>query len=274
MGRRSRRELRPYSAKLCVTPSHLRQSERAARLPSLILNALTAGGFATGRGVTVGVVDSGWDRTLLDPRVAAGWSLVDSPHKRSRDDHDILGHGTMCTKVLLEVAPGCTIVPIRVFGDRLETTPQVLIESIELACSLRVRVLNLSLGTTRTEFARALFAACRRASELGVILVAAAKSAPTSLSFPAAFEPVLGVGSAYLGDRYAVRYTDGAAVECAAHCVAPRHRRKQNAQNDFASGSSFAAPVVSGLVTRLLQKHPDLSICSLRKLLSLGVPSN
>ena len=79
---------------------------------------------ATGCGIGVAVIDSGWDRSIDDQRIRQGMSFVDPESPLSQrvgdDDHDRIGHGTACASLLLSVAPDAHVVPLRVFGDQLE----------------------------------------------------------------------------------------------------------------------------------------------------------
>ncbi len=95
------------------------------------------GGVPTGKGVVVAVIDSGWDRSSSNPRVARGVGFVnpddDLSLRPTEDDHDRLGHGTACANLILDVAPDVEIVPVRVFGHRLETSPAVVEAAMDWA---------------------------------------------------------------------------------------------------------------------------------------------
>src|SRR5215207_2475579 len=66
-------------------------------------------GWPTGRGVRVGIVNSGFDRALRDQRVLPGVSFVDPRDDfallQSADDGDRLGSGTGCADLVLRIAP-------------------------------------------------------------------------------------------------------------------------------------------------------------------------
>jgi hypothetical protein len=61
-------------------------------------------GNATGRGIRIGVIDTGWDRAVADPRVLPGVGLTDPDDDfallRTDDDNDRLGHGTACADLI------------------------------------------------------------------------------------------------------------------------------------------------------------------------------
>jgi len=104
-----------------------------------------AGGLArlavpglSGRGVTIALLDTGVDRVqpLLAPRVRAGYDLVDGDalalaETRPGDPSEIEHHGTELAGVLAGhgdgvegVAPGATILPLRVAGWQRDATGQ------------------------------------------------------------------------------------------------------------------------------------------------------
>jgi hypothetical protein len=113
--------------------------------------------------VTVGVIDSGWDRSIDDPRVRTGVGFVGAGDElavcRSADDQDRIGHGTAAADIVLQVAPGATVVPLRVFGRELETSPAVIIAALDWAVAHGIGAVNLSLGTARADAVAPLYRA-------------------------------------------------------------------------------------------------------------------
>jgi subtilisin family serine protease len=217
--------------------------------------------------ICVAVIDSGWDRAIDEPRVRAGIGLVNPADElrlqRNDDDQDRIGHGTCCADLVLRVAPTATILPIKVFGSRLETSPHMLIAAIRLAADAGARVINLSLGTQRRDARDDLYAACEYARRRGAILVAAGVYGTRKGGFPAAFDPVIGVGPASVDTPFAIRYHAGESLECGARVAGQRARSLGGFEVEVA-GTSVAAPVVSGHVVRLLQEDPLLDLDGIR----------
>jgi hypothetical protein len=207
--------------------------------------------------VLVGMIDSGWDRTIADARVLPGVGLISRTKpleaEFSADDHDALGHGTRCTGILLDENPNCHIIPVRVFGNCLETSPQILAKAIDWSCDTGIRLLNLSLGTTRRDAAPLLYAACDRASSRGVVIVAAAGRGD-ALVFPATFEPVISVGWGS-GDPTFIQYHPGSMIECEVWSGARAVRGLAGAPG-IGWGTSLAAPVVTALVASWMAESP------------------
>jgi subtilisin family serine protease len=227
-------------------------------------------GGATGRGVRVGVIDTGWDRSAADPRVLPGVGLIgpesDYALHWSEDDDDRLGHGTACAGLVLRIAPEAEIVPIRVFGGRLETSPEVIVAAVEWAADQALPLVNLSLGT-HLESARAPFlAACGRAHRAGAILVASSpdRAAP---AYPAAFPGVIGVDADHFPSPWHFRYRPGDAIECTASGHEQR-LRWLGGREEVRSGTSFAAPHITGIIALVLQRHPGSSLEEVRAMLA------
>ncbi|MBD0319633.1 MAG: S8 family serine peptidase [Gemmatimonadetes bacterium] len=227
-------------------------------------------GDATGRGVRVGVIDTGWDRTLADPRVLPGVGLVDPADDfallATADDHDRLGHGTACADLVLRLAPEASIVPIRVFGGQLETSPATLRAGIEWAAERRIPLVNLSLGTVLEEERVPLLDACRRALAAGTLIVAAAPNNGVA-AYPAIFDEVIGVDADAFDSPWHFRHRPGAAIECTASGRDLRLRWRGGTE-EVMSGTSFAAPHITGIVALILQRHPGATLAQVRAMLA------
>ena len=223
---------------------------------------------ATGRGVRVAVVDSGCDPSWNHPRIGAGIGLSDTglgfDLVPSDDVDDRIGHGTACCDILLGMAPGVEVVPVRVFGSRLETSPKVILAALEWAIEQQVDVVNLSLGSLLESSLRPFYRVCERARSEGLVVVSAG-SLETGWSYPAIFENTLGVSAGRFDNIYDFNYLTGQGLECRAQ--ADRQVRWLGGERRV-FGSSFAAPHISALVALILERHPGLDLDEVRSLLS------
>ena len=219
---------------------------------------------ATGRGVRVAVVDSGWDRSRPDPRVLPGAAFA--REDTAGDDHDRIGHGTGVAFQLLALAPECRVLPARVFGGTLETSPRALVAAIDWAVRQGAQVVNLSLGTEREDAVRPLYAACERARRAGVIVVAAGGNFGETC-YPAVLDPVIGVRMGDTGAPFHYRYHPDDALEVEAWGVRVPVPGV-GGRMEIATGTSIAAPAVSGIVALLLERHPGAGVDDVRALLA------
>lgn len=216
----------------------------------------------TGAGVTVGVIDSGWRSNPPDHRVGRGVVLttpVPSDICPEVGTDDSIGHGTMCTRLLLRVAPEVRVVPIKVFGRRLETSIDELEQAVAWGASHELDLLSMSLGTHQEHARDRLYHACFRALEKGTLIVAASSGAVPS--YPAAFDVVIsaGAGDFHSDFEYAMQLDE--KVECLACAAWPT---AADVQRGFTNSASFAAPRIAGLVALLLELRPGAGISEVR----------
>jgi subtilisin len=228
-----------------------------------------AWGGSTGRGVRVAVVDSGIE--LDHPRVGR----VDGSFVVEKDDDgcrvvpgaggDACGHGTACAGVIRELAPDCELYSVQVLGDHFAGTGEILLAGLTWAVRQGFDVINLSLSTTRPQFAAALHEIADEAFFGRTVIVASAHNSPVE-SYPWRFSSVLSVGSHRVADPNLFLYNPHPPVEFFAH--------GQNVQVAWlnggttrATGNSFAAPRVAGLAARILAEHPHLTTFQLKSVL-------
>jgi subtilisin len=238
-----------------------------AKRPQWVIDELQA---PTGQGVRVGVIDSGWDHTLTDPRIKKGIGFVDPidelAMKQSDDDQDCIGHGTACADLILQIAPSAEIFPLRVFGHRLETSVPILVAAIKWAIDHQLRVLNLSLGTHLADAVRPLYAACELARRKGMIIVAAAHISK-AWNLPSIFENVISVGVGNFHSPFDYAYRQNEAIECLAK-GGEQMVLWLGGQKAPRQGTSFAAPHISGIVALFLERYPHARLEDIRELLA------
>jgi subtilisin family serine protease len=224
-------------------------------------------GSASGRGVRVAVVDSGWDPSVRLPglrlRPGVTFAAGEAP---APGDEDRSGHGTACISTLWRVAPGAEICPVRVFTDRLETSVTALHQAVLWAVRERFDVISLSLWTPLQEALVPLYTACEEARAAGSVVVAAAPRAEER-AYPSVFENVLSVGVGAYDAPFEYGYRAGEAVECLAACGDRGAVTWLGGECIEVPGSSFAAPNVAGIVALLRERHPGAGLDEIRRLL-------
>jgi subtilisin family serine protease len=243
-------------------PDRLRRF-RPLALPAPITPEWAWGG-GTGRGVRVAVVDSGIDARHpwvgevaggvaleYDAEVADGVRVLDGPHE------DLYGHGTACAGVIRRLAPDCEIFSVRVLGRRLTGKGHVFAAGLRWAIDNRMDVVNLSLSTKRREHFAPLHELTDEAYFRGIVLVSAVSNLPTD-SFPSLFASVLSVASRPDSDGSGFAYNPDPPVEFGAAGIDVDVAWLDGAVIR-ATGNSFATPVLSGYVARILSRHPGLT---------------
>lgn len=225
-------------------------------------------GWPTGRGVRVGVIGSGYDNDLPDPRVVPGVSFVDPSDDfeelRTSDDHDRTGQGTACARLVLRMAPHAQVVPIRVFGEESESSPGTLRSALAWAVEQNLDVVCVAAFTEMRETIHPLYAVCEQGRRNGMIFVAPCKP-DFEETYPAIFEPVIGVECGRFESPFDFRYRPEAAYEVEAWGAGEIVGLGGVRQEVY--GSEYAAAVVAGIVAVLRERYPGAPVERIRELL-------
>jgi subtilisin family serine protease len=103
----------------------------------------------------------------------AGGIAIDEHGAEHADYLDRLGHGTAVTAAIREKAPAAELFAVKVFDRALSTNMASLIAGIDWAANAGMRLINLSLGTSRHVHEQALREAVARAAACGTLIVSA-----------------------------------------------------------------------------------------------------
>ena len=227
---------------------------------------------ATGAGVTVCVLDSGIERGHpLVGGVREAYSVsvdADGEAEIAEDDTgDAVGHGTACAGIIRSLAQDCELVSVRVIGSDYKGSGRVLLAGLRWAITQGYDVVNMSLSTTKRDFAGILHELADTAYFQRTVLVASAHNMAIE-SYPWRFSSVISVGSHEEADPFSFYFNPSPPVEFFARGL----------DVDVAwlggttlrcTGNSFATPHISGLCALILSKHPALTPFQVKSVLSL-----
>jgi subtilisin family serine protease len=221
-----------------------------------------AWGDSTGQNVKVAVIDSGVDRDhpAIGGRVSGYVSVTETAEGIVYDTSphgDEFGHGNACAGIIRTLAPDCELYSVKVLGPRLTGKGSVFTAGLRWAIENDMQICNLSLGTTRRDFFAVLHELADHASFRNIVLVTAANNLPTP-SFPSVFASVISVASHEWQTPDIYFYNPEPPVDFGAPGIDVRVAW-QNGEWITATGNSFAAPHITGLVAKILGKHPDLA---------------
>lgn len=183
-----------------------------------------------------------------------------------------LGHGTMVAGAVKLVAPGARILPIRAFAQNGTGRLFNVIRAIHEAEIRGAKVVNLSLNTYT--YSPELEKTVSEVSDRGIILVASTGNDGllNPPSYPASLPKVTGVASINRNWTRSAFSNYGSSltwVSAPGEALLLPFPGKQYAGG---WGTSFAAPIVSGLAAKLLQRNPSATYSDLQSALNYSTP--
>jgi serine protease len=261
------------------------------------INAASAWNYSRGLDVTVALLDTGCAYAtyqqyyqapdLASVRISPGWDFVNNDGYPSDDN----GHGTHVAATLTApndgvgtagVAPGCTIMPIKVLGADANGSYDAIAGGIRYAADRGAQIINLSLDGAQAS--AILQDAVQYAYTKGCLIVAAAgNEARFGVGYPARYPQCLAIGATRFdgqlapysnsgwglslvapgGDTTIDQNGDGYPDGILAETFDP-HRSYSNFGYYFYAGTSMAAPQVSGVAALALSLNPRLGRDGLR----------
>lgn len=226
---------------------------------------------STGAGTTVAIIDSGLERDhpALRGRVveSVAVEMVDGEATVVPDDAgDLFGHGTACGGIILGLAPEVELVSVRVLGADLRGKGTAFLAGLEWAVERGVQIANLSLSSKSAALFPAFHEVVDEAYFRGTALVSAANNV-TGASYPSLFSSVFSVAAHAVADPWRIYYNPSPPVEFGAWGVDVPIAWKDGGST-VATGNSFAAPHIAGIVALVAAKHPGLTPFELKAVLA------
>jgi subtilisin family serine protease len=241
--------------------------ERLRKVPAVpVLDEITpawAWDGGTGAGVKVAVVDSGIDNDhpAVAGRVRGYISFTEDRngvmHVSEEPHTDAFGHGTACADIIRRLAPECDLYSVKVLGPMLTGKGTAFAAGLRWAIEQGMHVINLSLGTTKQDYFALFHELADMAYFRNVVLVTAANNMPV-ISYPSLFAAVISVACHDGQDPYEFYYNPEPPVEFGAPGINVRVAWLGGGYMTV-TGNSFAAPHITGLVAKILSKHPGLT---------------
>ncbi|GIG66685.1 S8 family peptidase [Phytomonospora endophytica] len=230
-----------------------------------------------GTGVTIAVLDSGWDPTHPDlvDRVTKAENFTDEA-----DAVDRAGHGTHVTSIAAGtgagsagrykgVAPGANVIVGKVCTSDGYCTYSDMIEGMEWAAAQGASVVNISIGGSPFEGDPTVEAVERLTAETGTLFViAAGNNYGGGIDSPGVSPSALTVGSVTKSDEFSDFSSQGPAYDytmkpdlvAPGSAITAAQAAGTGAEGELYvayDGTSMATPHVTGAVALLKQRHPD-----------------
>lgn len=230
-------------------------------------------GSATGSGVRVAVIDSGVDSdhpavggvdghviVEYDPDAEGSVRLVEGVHG------DLFGHGNACAAIIRALAPDVELYSVRVLGERLTGKARCFAAGLDWAMDHGMHVVNMSLSTTNDDW----FATFHELADQALhrrIMVVCALSNEAKVSIPAEFASVFSVAAVTTDDPELLLANPSPPAEWGARGI-DVPVAWIDGSTIVATGNSFAAPHVAGMLARMLGEHPGLTCWQAKTILT------
>ncbi|MCH1627780.1 S8 family serine peptidase [Ferdinandcohnia quinoae] len=243
----------------------------------------------TGAGIKIAILDTGIDSSHPDLQITSGKCFISEDlHQNACSSYaDNNGHGTHVAGIIaaqnntigtIGVAPSATIYAVKVLNSEGIGTTSSIVAGIEWAINNKVDIINLSLTTPTPD--NAMKAMIDTAYKKGILVVAAAGNNGNSLGntntveYPAKYSSVIGVGSINRNKLRVSSSATGAEVEIVApgyqiYSTVPVSTDQDGNQDGYSwmTGTSMAAPFISGLLATYKENFPEKTNLELRQML-------
>ena len=227
-----------------------------------------------GQGVTVAIIDSGVD----GDNPAVGGRLVKSLRVELKEDGDgevvddgaggdVVGHGTACAGIIHSLAPEAEFISIRVLGPDNKGKGLAFAHAIDWVVENRIPVANLSLSSRSEQLFATFHDLVDQAYFADCLLVCSASNMQGHESYPSVFSSVVSVAAHDIPDPLTFFYNPHPPVEFGAWGV-DVPVAWLGGSKIIATGNSFAAPHIAGLLTRLRSAFPDITPFEAKTLLA------
>lgn len=264
-----------------------KEGEKDIPSSALINTARNTTSPYSGKGVKVGVLDSGIDVKHRDIKVKDGYCAIEVECAIGTPYDDDNGHGTHVAGIiaalanqtgLIGIAPSVDLYSIKSLNAFGIGTTTSLIDGIDLAIKNKIDILNLSITTDKDD--PALRQALKRAYDSGILIVAAAGNngdeASGVVMYPAKYDSVIAVSAVKADLTKLPRSASGKEVEIAApgHKIFSTYPMKWDFEDGKAdgytqlTGTSMAAAHVTGVLALYKERFPNMTNVELRALLA------
>lgn len=223
-------------------------------------------GQYTGKNIKVAILDTGISKHE-DLKVKNGVSFVDYTTKYDDDN----GHGTHVAGIIaaannrigvVGVAPEADIYAVKILDQDGRGSYSTIISALEWAIENQMDIISMSLGGK--EYSQALHETIQEAVDAGIIIVAAAGNSGQELYYPAKYSEVIAVGAVSEDLKAAPFSCRGSELDLVAPGV-DILSTANDGQYAVMSGTSTAAPHVSGAFASLKGKNPRMTANELSK---------
>jgi len=242
----------------------------------------------TGKGIKIGVLDTGIDSKHTDLKVSGGVCVLQADCTMGYMDDN--GHGTHVAGVIaavnndmgsVGVAPESELFAIKALDSTGSGTTTTILSGIEWAMKNNIEIVNMSITTKDNDLA--LKTMIDRAYQSGVLIVGAAGNNGTSsgtkdnVLYPAKYTSVIAVGAINDKEQRVSTSATGKELELVApgyniYSTVPLNADIFDGSRDgyaYMTGTSMAVPYVTGIIALYKEQFPFYTNQQIRDLLTM-----
>lgn len=178
-------------------------------------------------------------------------------------------HGSTCAGIIKQYLPNAQFASIKILNESGLALADQLIKALEWCSTKEIRLVNLSLGTIHSQDFPGIEKVVRHVVDQEMIIIAAANN-HGYLTYPAALPNVIGVKRDQKGELeegeywYHIAPFDGVDLTIASPLT---WVNDQDQAIPIRRSNSFATPVVTAMVGKMLAENPQLTRSELREIL-------
>lgn len=204
--------------------------------------------------IKVAVIDSGIElnHEAFRKNQISGNSIVktgDQWEKR-KGVFDSSGHGTACTSVIVNECPNVDIVSIGILDLQGRSNLSALEFALESLLDTDISIINMSLSFN-TVVDKKLYQICQKLSAQDITIIASLDNG-SNVSYPAAFDNVIGVQNGVLEEENGFWFCKHRPIQCVIDCVAPVVAIPPNEYTMIFPCNSIAAAKLTGIISTML----------------------
>ncbi|QGQ95974.1 peptidase S8 [Paenibacillus psychroresistens] len=215
-----------------------------------------------GSPIRVAILDTGIAKHP-DLRVVRSFNTINKKPVIDRNGHGTHVAGTVAALRnsfgVVGVAPKAKLYAVQSFNSEGSAFTSDIIQGIDWCIRNRMQVINMSFGLT--DFSPSLQQIIRKAHRQGIVMIASAGNSGKNsgtIDYPARFPETIAVAASTENNQIAVYSSRGAGIDVTAPGDEVCSTYLNNSYTKL-SGTSMAAPHVTGTVALLLSRCPRLS---------------
>lgn len=213
-----------------------------------------------------------YDIVLIDTGISQRYlrenSLeIDVLNLNGKSNEDFIGHGTAVFSIFNSQIPDAKILCMKIPED---SQVEDLISIFDYIYNyVDCKMIHLSLGITQCDNISELYSVCKKLYDKNVIMVAAFSN-DGSISYPAAFDIVVGVDiSLNCRHIYEYEYVDSPIINIRAFAFT-QTLPFTDGKPQKCSGTSFSAPYISSYIYKYIKSKDSYSLSDIHFLLKKG----